>query len=61
MKVTKFIKNIWTSKKTYSQTLQNIDTAMSINPMAYYSKDYYETEKLKIFKKGWIHVGYTNE
>ena len=61
MKVTKFIKNIWTSKKTYSQTLQNIDTAMSINPMAYYSKDYYETEKLKIFKNGWIPVGYTNE
>ena len=57
----RFLKNIWESKNTYKQTLQDIDSAMSINPKAYTCKDYYNTEKTKIFKSGWIPVGYTNE
>tara|TARA_B100001057_G_scaffold487288_1_gene569780 strand:+ start:630 stop:1796 length:1167 start_codon:yes stop_codon:yes gene_type:complete len=58
---TTILRNIWESKETYKQTLQHIDSAFSINPKAYTCPDYYKIEKKKIFKTGWIPIGYTNE
>ena len=60
MRITKFLKNKWTSKKTYEKTLNSIDNALSINPAAYKDLDYFKTEKEKIFNNGWIPLGYTN-
>ena len=55
------LKNIWGNRGTYKETLSSIENAMSINPKAYYNKDFYKLEKKQIFQDGWIPIGYTNE
>ena len=42
---TTILRNIWESKETYKQTLQHIDSAISINPKAYTCPDYYKIER----------------
>ena len=48
-------------RNVYRQTLKPINKAMTIIPDSYYSKDFFDIEFQKIFKKSWVAIGYTNQ
>ena len=53
--------NIYNKRSTYLDTLRNIDNAYTLIPNSYYCSNFFNIEKDKIFKKGWIPIGYTNQ
>jgi choline monooxygenase len=36
-----------------------VDRALTLNPNAYRSQDYYDVERQRVFSQGWVCVGYT--
>src|SRR5262249_52670222 len=52
-------RDAFTLEETYRGTRLPVDRAVTLNPEAYRSPDYYEIERRMVFAKGWVCVGYT--
>jgi choline monooxygenase len=51
--------SVFTLEETYSATRPPVDRALTLNPEAYRSQDYYDVERQRVFSQGWVCVGYT--
>jgi phenylpropionate dioxygenase-like ring-hydroxylating dioxygenase large terminal subunit len=51
--------SLFTLEETYRSTRPPVDRAMTLNPDAYRSPDYYDVERQRVFSQGWVCVGYT--
>jgi choline monooxygenase len=51
----------FTREETYRATRLPVDRALTLNPEAYRSPDYYDIERQKVFSEGWVCVGYTTQ
>jgi choline monooxygenase len=50
---------VFTREETYRATRLPVDRAVTLNPEAYRSPEYYELERRLVFSRGWVCVGYT--
>src|SRR5262249_51276882 len=51
--------NAFSLEETYRATRLPVDRALTLNPEAYRSPDYYDVERQRVFSRGWVCVGYT--
>ena len=51
----------YTLEETYRATRPPVDRALTLNPDAYRSPEFYAVEQERVFSKGWVCVGYTSQ
>ncbi len=51
----------WTDEETYAQTRLPVELASTLNPEAYRSDDYFESEQAHLFANSWVAVGFIEQ